>query len=156
VKSQSDAIDAFQIQNSAGTALLVADTTAMKISVTGTTTTFASLTLTNAHFASTQTNPPTIGTPTNCGTTPSAVVAAGSTDTAGSFTITTGTGGTVIDLWHDLYLQQNIRCRAKINHGCGQDRCTICRTPNICHFVFGHDIYGQLWQQRCRGEQYDL
>ncbi len=94
VKSQSDATDAFQIQNSAGTALLVADTTAMKISVTGTTTTFASLTLANAHFASTQTNPPTIGTPTNCGTTPSAVVAAGSTDTAGSFTITTGTGGT--------------------------------------------------------------
>lgn len=94
VKPQSDATDAFQVQNSTGTALLVADTTAMKLSVTGTTTTFASLTLANAHFASTQTNPPTIGTPANCGTTPTSAVTAGSTDAAGSFTITTGTGGT--------------------------------------------------------------
>lgn len=94
VKPQSDATDAFQVQNSSGVAFLVADTTAMKISVTGTTTTFASLTLANAHFASTQTNPPTIGTPSNCGVTPTAVVTAGSTDTAGSFVITTGSGGT--------------------------------------------------------------
>ncbi len=94
VKPQSDATDAFQVQNSSGVAFLVADTTAMKISVTGTTTTFASLTLANAHFASTQTNPPTIGVPSNCGVTPTAVVTAGSTDTAGSFAITTGSGGT--------------------------------------------------------------
>jgi hypothetical protein len=94
VRPQSNATDVFQVQNSAGTSLLVADTTGMKISVTGTTTTFASLTLANAHFASTQTSPPTISTPTNCGTTPTATVVAGSTDTAGSFTITTGTGGT--------------------------------------------------------------
>jgi hypothetical protein len=94
VKPQADSAQAFQVQNSTGTQLLVADTTAMKLSVTGTTTTFASLTLANAHLASTQTNPPTIGTPTNCGATPTAAVTAGSTDTAGSFTVTTGTGGT--------------------------------------------------------------
>ncbi len=94
VKPQADSAQAFQVQNSTGVQLLVADTTAMKLSVTGTATTFASLTLANAHFGSTQTNPPTIATPTNCGTTPTAAVTAGSTDSAGSFTITTGTGGT--------------------------------------------------------------
>jgi hypothetical protein len=94
VKPQADSAQAFQIQNSTGTQLLVADTTSMKISVKGTPTTFASLALADAHFASTQTNPPTIGTPTNCGATPTAAVTAGSTDTAGSFTVTTGTGGT--------------------------------------------------------------
>ncbi len=45
------------------------------------------------HFKSTQVIAPTIGTPTNCGTTPSAVVTAGSTDSAGSFTIIAGTAG---------------------------------------------------------------
>jgi len=92
--NKTNSTTGFQIQNSNGAQLLVADTTGMKISITGSTTTFASLTLANAHFASTQTNPPTIGTPTNCGATPTAAVTAGSTDTAGSFTITTGTGGT--------------------------------------------------------------
>lgn len=94
VKPQADSAQAFQVQNSTGTQLLVADTLSMKISVKGTTTTFASLTLADAHFASTQTNPPTIGTPTNCGAGATAAVTAGSTDTAGSFAITTGTGGT--------------------------------------------------------------
>ena len=63
------------------------------MTVAGISTTFASLTLDNAHFKSTQTNAPTIGTPTNCGTSPTAVFSVGSTDTAGSFTITVGTGG---------------------------------------------------------------
>jgi hypothetical protein len=64
------------------------------LTVAGTTGTFQTLTLSQAHFKSTQTNAPTIGTPTNCGTSPPpASVTAGSTDSAGSFTITTGTGG---------------------------------------------------------------
>jgi hypothetical protein len=94
VKPQNDVTDAFQIQNSAGTPLLVADSAGMKIIVVGTDTVFASLTLTDAHFASTQTTAPTIGTPANCGTTPSAAVTTGSTDSAGAFSVTTGTGGT--------------------------------------------------------------
>lgn len=92
VRPQTNVSDAFMIQNSAGTPLLTADSSAMKITVTGTSAAFATLSLDNAHFSSTQTTAPTIGTPANCGTTPSAAVTAGSTDTAGSFTITTGTG----------------------------------------------------------------
>ncbi len=92
--NKTNSATGFQIQNATGTTLLVADTSGMKISVTGTVATFASLTLANAHFASTQTNPPTIGTPASCGAAPTAAVTAGSTDTAGSFTITTGTGST--------------------------------------------------------------
>jgi hypothetical protein len=94
VKPPTDAADAFQIQNSAGTAFLVADSTNKRISITGTGASFASLTLDNAHFKSIQTTAPTIGTPASCGVTPTAAVTAGSTDTAGSFSITTGTGGT--------------------------------------------------------------
>lgn len=94
VKPQTDATNAFQIQNSAGTALLTADTSGSIITISGTTSTFGKLVLDNAHFSSTQTTAPTIGTPASCGTTPTAAVTAGSTDTAGSFTITTGTGGT--------------------------------------------------------------
>ncbi len=94
VKPQTDATNAFQVQTSAGTPLLTVDSTGLQITVAGTDTTYASFVLTDAHLSSTQTTPPTIGTPTNCGTTPTAVVTAGSTDTAGSFTITTGTGGT--------------------------------------------------------------
>lgn len=94
VKPPTDAADTFQIQNSAGTAFLVADSTNKRISITGTGASFASLTLDNAHFRSTQTTAPTIGTPVSCGTTPTATVTAGSTDIAGSFSITTGTGGT--------------------------------------------------------------
>lgn len=89
-----DSATAFQLQNSLSVPLLIADTSNVTITVTGSSTTFAKLSLSNAHFSSTQTNPPTISVPTNCGTTPSAAVTAGSTDTAGSFTITTGTGGT--------------------------------------------------------------
>ncbi len=44
------------------------------------------------HFKSSQTTAPTIGTPSACGTTPTSAVVAGSTDSAGSFTITAGTG----------------------------------------------------------------
>jgi hypothetical protein len=94
VRPPTDIVDAFMIQNSASTPLFTADSSGMQIIVSGTDTTFATLTLSNAHFKSTQTTAPTIGTPINCGTTPAAAVTAGSTDTAGAFTITTGTGGT--------------------------------------------------------------
>lgn len=94
IKPSADTTDALQIQNSAGTSFLLANSTTMTIAVTGTAATFATLSLDNAHFRSTQTTPPTIGIPASCGTTPTAAVSAGSTDTAGSFSITTGTGGT--------------------------------------------------------------
>lgn len=94
VKPPTDISDAFRIQNSAGTSFLVADSINKKISITGTSTSFATLELDNAHFSSTQTTPPTISTPLNCGTAPTAAITAGSTDTAGSFSITTGSGGT--------------------------------------------------------------
>ena len=48
--------------------------------------------VTYGHLKSTQTTAPTIGTPANCGTSPSSAVTANSTDTAGSITINTGTG----------------------------------------------------------------
>jgi hypothetical protein len=92
VKPSTDSTSAFQIQDSASTPLFVADTTGKNLTVQGTTTTFANLVVTNAHFASTQTNPPTISTPASCGTTPTATLTAGSTDSAGSFVITAGTG----------------------------------------------------------------
>jgi hypothetical protein len=66
----------------------------MKIAITGTDTSFATLQISNAHFGAAQTTPPVIATPTNCGTTPTVTLAPGSTDNAGSFTITSGTGGT--------------------------------------------------------------
>ncbi|MGH7157211.1 MAG: hypothetical protein ACREGG_03840 [Candidatus Saccharimonadales bacterium] len=44
------------------------------------------------HLQSTQTTAPTAGTPSNCGVIPSAAVTASSTDSAGSFTLTAGTG----------------------------------------------------------------
>jgi len=94
VKPQLDATDAFQIQNAANTPFLMADSSNMVITVMGTDTQFATLALSDAHLKATQTTPPTIGTPANCGVTPTAAVTTGSTDTAGSFTITTGTGGT--------------------------------------------------------------
>jgi hypothetical protein len=92
VKPQTDSAAGFQIQNSTGTALLTADTSGMVIKVAGTDTSFGTLTLDNAHFKSAQTTAPTIGTPANCGTNPTAAVTAGSTDSAGSFTLTAGTG----------------------------------------------------------------
>jgi len=94
VKPQLDSTNAFQIQNTAGTPLFVADSSGLVIMVSGTDTQFGTLALANAHFRTTQTTPPTIGLPANCGTTPVAAVTAASTDVAGSFTITTGTGGT--------------------------------------------------------------
>lgn len=94
VRPPTDAADIFQIQNSASTPLFVADSSGMQVIVVGTDTAFTTLTLTDAHFKSTQTTAPTIGTPANCGTTPTAAITAGSTDSAGAFTITTGTGGT--------------------------------------------------------------
>ena len=94
IKPSTDMTDTFQIQNSSGISFLVADSAAKKISIVGTSGSFANLMLSNAHFSSTQTTAPTVGTPTNCGTAPTAAVTAGSSDTAGSFSITTGSGGT--------------------------------------------------------------
>jgi len=84
--------EALRIVNGSGTALLNADTSGLILTVGGSTTAFATLALDNAHFSSTQTTAPTVSTPTNCGTSPSAAITAGSTDAAGSFTITTGSG----------------------------------------------------------------
>jgi hypothetical protein len=92
-KNGANSTTAFQVQNAAGINLLAVDTSGSIITIAGTSTTFANLTITNAHFKSTQTTAPTIGTPTNCGTTPTATSTTGSTDLAGSFIITTGTGG---------------------------------------------------------------
>jgi hypothetical protein len=85
---------AFRVQNTANTDLFLANTSSMTVTVGGTDTTFATLTLNNSHFRVTQTSAPTIGTPSSCGVGSSASVAAGSTDAAGSFTITTGNDGT--------------------------------------------------------------
>lgn len=92
VRPLVDTTDAFQVQNSASTPLLTADSSNMVISVTGTDSAFAKLTIANGHVSSTQTTAPTMSTPTNCGTTPSATVTPGSTDSAGSFTVTAGSG----------------------------------------------------------------
>jgi hypothetical protein len=94
VRPQKDSADAFQVQNSIGTPLFTADSTGMRITIGGTDASYATLTLTDAHIKSTQTTPPTASAPASCGTAPIAALTAGSTDTAGSFTITTGTGGT--------------------------------------------------------------
>jgi hypothetical protein len=92
LQTTTNSTTAFQIQNSAGTPLFIADTSGMAITIAGTATTFATLVLSNAHFSSTQTTAPTISTPLNCGTSPSAAVTVGATDSAGSFTLTAGTG----------------------------------------------------------------
>ena len=92
VRPPTDIADAFQIQNSSSVSFFTADTATKKITVAGTNTSFAMLLLNNAHFGSTQTVAPTISAPLNCGSAPTAAVTAGSTDTAGSFSITTGTG----------------------------------------------------------------
>lgn len=93
LQSATNSTSAFQVQNAASVALFTADTSGMIITIAGTNSSYASLTLADTHFKSTQTTAPTIGTPANCGTSPSAVVTAGSTDNAGSFSITVGTGG---------------------------------------------------------------
>jgi hypothetical protein len=92
LKNSTDSATGFQIQSTTNANLFTADTSGYVITIAGTTSQFASLTLTNAHFKSTQTNAPTIGTPTGCGTSPTATMTAGSTDSAGSFTIQTGSG----------------------------------------------------------------
>jgi hypothetical protein len=92
-KNTANSTTAFQVQDATAVNLFAIDTTNRVITIAGDTTTFANLTLTNAHFKSTQTTLPTIGTPTNCATSPTATVTAGSTDLAGSFIITTGTAG---------------------------------------------------------------
>ncbi len=85
----SQTADLIQGQDSLGNVLFSVNSagnlTAKAASFTGT------LTLTG-HFKSTQTTAPTIGTPSSCGTTPTASVATSSTDSAGSLTITAGTG----------------------------------------------------------------
>lgn len=91
-ENANNSLTAFQIQNSLGSALFTADTSNVVITIAGTATDFATLAVTNAHFESTQTTAPTIGTPANCGTGATASVTAGSTDSAGSFTIHAGTG----------------------------------------------------------------
>lgn len=87
---------ALLVQNASAVTLLTADTSGMELKVSGTTSTFAKLTIDNAHFKSTQTTAPTIGTPSACGTTPTAVVTSGSTDSAGSFYINAGSATTGI------------------------------------------------------------
>lgn len=94
VKSPTDVAGAFQIQTSTASVLFGVDTLAYEIAVIGTNARFAQFALINSHIVTAQNNPPTIGTPANCGTLPAAAITAGSTDSAGSFTITTGTGGT--------------------------------------------------------------
>lgn len=84
---------ALLIQDASNNTLFNADTSGMVIKVSGTTDTFATLQIDNAHFKSTQSNAPAIGTPTNCASTPSAAITSGSTDAAGSFTVTVGSGG---------------------------------------------------------------
>jgi len=88
----NDSATDFQIQNASGTSLFTADTAGMHISISGTASAFATLDLTDAHITTTQTTAPTIAVPTNCGSSPSAAITAGSTDVAGSFTVTAGSG----------------------------------------------------------------
>jgi hypothetical protein len=93
VEPQTDSTAAFKIlQNSGGTALLTADTSNLIITIGGSSSTFATLNISNGHLESTQTTAPTIGTPINCGTNPTAAVTTGTTDSTGSFTVTAGTG----------------------------------------------------------------
>lgn len=87
----NDSTTSFQIQDAGSAPLLTADTVNTTITVAGSTN-FAVLNLSNTHLASTQTTPPAIATPTNCGTGATANVTAGSTDTAGSFSIVAGSG----------------------------------------------------------------
>lgn len=91
-ENASDSTTAFQIQKANGVPIFVADTTDLIVTVEGTANSYVTMTLNNAHLSSTQTNPPTAGTPANCGTSPTASVSSGSTDATGSFTVHAGTG----------------------------------------------------------------
>jgi hypothetical protein len=94
IRSSTNSTTAFQLQDASGTSLLTADTTNKTIKIAGTASTFALLLLDNTHVKSIQTTAPTISAgPTTCGTgSPTAAITSGSTDSAGSFTITTGSG----------------------------------------------------------------
>jgi len=94
IETSTNSTTAFEIQNASGASgvLFTADTSDSIIDVSGTTSTFATLELSNGHFESTQATAPTIGTPASCGSSPTAAVTSGSTDMAGSFTITAGSG----------------------------------------------------------------
>jgi hypothetical protein len=109
-QTTSNSAVAVQIQNAAGNTLFDADTSGMNITITGpSASSFATLALTNAHFESTQTTAPTIGTPASCGTGGgvASAITAGSTDSAGSFSITSGNGTqgvcTTIITFHTAY-----------------------------------------------------
>jgi hypothetical protein len=88
--NSANSTTAFQIQSTTDSSFFVADTTNYIITISGTASQFATLALTNSHFESTQTTAPSIATPTACGTSPTASVTVGSTDSAGSFTLTSG------------------------------------------------------------------
>lgn len=92
IQPSVDSHTVFQIQDAAGTSLFNADTIDMTISISGTVSDFATVSLNDTHLNSSQAIPPTVGTPLNCGIGATAVVTAGSTDTAGSVTVTAGTG----------------------------------------------------------------
>lgn len=94
VKSLVNVSLAFQIQDSTGKPLFGADTSSKEIAVIGGSGAFASFALINSHFVTAQDTAPTLSVPTACGTIPVATITPTSTDTAGAFTITTGTGGT--------------------------------------------------------------
>lgn len=88
-----DSDTALQVENNAQTvSVLTVSTLHLTVTISGTTSTFGNLTLTNAHFKLTQTNPPTAGTISSCGTSPSVAFTSGDTDNAGSITLTSGSG----------------------------------------------------------------
>jgi hypothetical protein len=86
-RNSNNSTTAFQIQNSASLDMFSVDTSDSLITIGGSSTTFATLDLNNAHFESTQTNPPTAGTLTNCGSS-TLTFTSGDTDNAGSFYMT--------------------------------------------------------------------
>lgn len=87
----NNSVTNFQIQDAGSAPLLIADTTNATIIIAGNTN-FATLSMRNTHLESTQTTPPTVAVPSSCGTNPTASVTPASTDTAGSLSLTTGTG----------------------------------------------------------------
>ncbi len=92
---------ALQIQSAtAAVTLLSANTSTLTMTISGantlsSTSSYSTLDLNNTRFESTQTSGdiPTIGSETSCATSPAAAsVTSGSTDSAGSFTMNSGTG----------------------------------------------------------------
>lgn len=84
---------ALLIQNSGGTTLFTANTSAMNITVSGTAASYATLNLSNTYLKISGTSTlPVLSSLANCGTGASlGTVTAGSTDIIGSFTINSGT-----------------------------------------------------------------